>query len=334
MHEIDRGVGLEQVAPHAFAGMRLARDEQHAEAVAHAVDHHGSAVVLQRLLGRACGRFELDDVLAAMSDGHADGRVLADGCWPIAARLTVDAHRDLRIAAGRAAEIIDAEGDLRFAADDVVAGRANDGELAVPFAGGAGHEHMERRTEMERARIGRIVDFAVGDDDRARDAIGRRVGQGRVQRGEQRGAAGLRARIRAGEHFGFANLDVQGFELLAIGGNRLVGVGAARADLHALGAVDDKGDNVRQPLAGLMQDQRIGERQKHDHEGDHARPGAMGAPVDGEGEDDQGERGERRHQPKRDMRCERDAEGEKIHRFRSYLPRRSSRAGTWTWSVL
>ena len=299
MHEIDRRVGLEQVAPHALAGMGFARDEQHAQAVAHAVDHHGGAVVLQRLLGGARGCFELDDVLAAMGHGHADGRVAADGDLPIAARLTVDAERDLRVAAGGAAEIIDAEGDLRFAADDVVAGRANDGELAVPFAGGAGHEHMERRAEMEGPGIGGIVDFAVGDDDGARDAIGRRVGQGRVQRGEQRGAAGLRARIGAGEHLGFADLDVQRLELLAIGGKRLVGVGAARADLHALRAVDHEGDDVRQPLAGLMQDQRIGEREKHDHEGDQARPGAVGPPVDGEGEDDQRERGERRHQPKR-----------------------------------
>ena len=45
MDEVDGGVGLEQVAPGALAGMRLAGDQQHAQLVAHAVDRDDGAVV-------------------------------------------------------------------------------------------------------------------------------------------------------------------------------------------------------------------------------------------------------------------------------------------------
>ena len=38
MHEIDGGIGLEQVAPGALARMRLARNQQHLQAVADAFD--------------------------------------------------------------------------------------------------------------------------------------------------------------------------------------------------------------------------------------------------------------------------------------------------------
>ncbi len=113
------------------------------------------------------------------------------GTLRLPAVLTVDAERDLGVAAGRTAEIIDAEGDLGFAADDVVARRAHDGELAVAFARRAGQKDVERRAEMEGPGIGRVVDLAVGDHDGAGDAVGRCIGERRVQRGEQRGAAGL-----------------------------------------------------------------------------------------------------------------------------------------------
>ena len=48
MDEIDAGVGLEKVAPGALAGMRLARHQQDAQLVAHAVDRDDRAVVDRR----------------------------------------------------------------------------------------------------------------------------------------------------------------------------------------------------------------------------------------------------------------------------------------------
>ena len=50
----------------------------------------------------------------------------------------------------------------------------------------AGDQRMQRRVEAERAgRGGDVVGDAVGDEDRAADPLGRRVGERRAQRGEQ-----------------------------------------------------------------------------------------------------------------------------------------------------
>ena len=77
MHEIDAGVGLEQVAPGALAGMRLAGDQQHAQLVAHAVDRDHRAVV--DLVSSFVERrgFDLDDVGTGVRDRHLDVDVVA-----------------------------------------------------------------------------------------------------------------------------------------------------------------------------------------------------------------------------------------------------------------
>ncbi len=72
MDEIDAGVGLEQVAPGALAGMRLAGDQQHAQLVAHAVDRDHGAVVDGRELVLERRRLDLDDVRPGMRDRHVD----------------------------------------------------------------------------------------------------------------------------------------------------------------------------------------------------------------------------------------------------------------------
>ena len=45
MHEVDRGVRFQEVAPGALAGMRFARDEQDAQVLADALDQMDGAVV-------------------------------------------------------------------------------------------------------------------------------------------------------------------------------------------------------------------------------------------------------------------------------------------------
>ena len=45
MHEVDAGIGLQEVSPGPLAGMRLAGNQQHAQLVAHAVDRHHGAIV-------------------------------------------------------------------------------------------------------------------------------------------------------------------------------------------------------------------------------------------------------------------------------------------------
>ena len=70
VHEIDGGVRLEQIAPDALAGVRLARNQEHAQVLAHAFgrDHH-PIVSGGELAGR---RFELDldDVLPGVRERH------------------------------------------------------------------------------------------------------------------------------------------------------------------------------------------------------------------------------------------------------------------------
>ena len=78
MHQIDRRVGFEQVAPHPLAGMRLARNQQHLQPVAHAVDDDHGAVVDQGQLVRARIDLEFEHVRAAMVDRDRERHVAAD----------------------------------------------------------------------------------------------------------------------------------------------------------------------------------------------------------------------------------------------------------------
>ena len=96
MHEIDRGVGLQQVAPCPLARMRFARDQQNAQAVANAVgDHHGAIVQHRQLFG-ARGDIDLDDVGAAMAERQGDGRGLADRGIGGGHLLAIDRNRHRR----------------------------------------------------------------------------------------------------------------------------------------------------------------------------------------------------------------------------------------------
>ena len=95
MHQIDRGIGLQEIAPGAFAGMRFARDQKNAQAVADTFDHGDGAVVLGGDFAGQGRHGNLDDVLAAVIDGHGHLDRLAgrhgDGLRVAAA----DEHRDI-----------------------------------------------------------------------------------------------------------------------------------------------------------------------------------------------------------------------------------------------
>ena len=97
MHEIDRGVGLEQVAPGALAGMRLAGDQQHAQLVAHAVDRdHGAIVDLRELAGRS-GAASISTIFGPPCGiGIVDVLRRADRNDALFDDVAVAPHRDLR----------------------------------------------------------------------------------------------------------------------------------------------------------------------------------------------------------------------------------------------
>jgi hypothetical protein len=175
--------------------------------------------------------------------------------------------------------------------------------------------------------------FAVGDRDGRCDAVGRRIGERGIERAKQGRASGL-TRIGRGANLCLADFDIHFLELLAQVCQSLFGIGLTRADIHALRAVDDEGDDIGQALARLLDDQGIGQGEQDDGERYGARNGAIGAAVQGNAENQKREPSKARHQPERQMRCEGDSVGEHGRLLRFYLPKRSSRAGTWTWSVL
>ena len=78
MHEVDVGVRLQEIAPHALARMRLAGDEQHPELVAHAFDVDDGAIAVGGELVFDRRDLELDDVRPGVIDRRLDLDPLAD----------------------------------------------------------------------------------------------------------------------------------------------------------------------------------------------------------------------------------------------------------------
>ncbi len=72
MDEVDRGVGLEQVAPGPLARVRLAGDQKHPQPLAHAHQFDGRAVVRERQFGRAGRRLDLQHIASAVGNLELD----------------------------------------------------------------------------------------------------------------------------------------------------------------------------------------------------------------------------------------------------------------------
>src|SRR5262249_23750611 len=124
VHEIDRGIRLEQIAPGPLAGVRLARHQQHPQLVANAVDRHYRTVVHQRELAVEPLGLDLDDVRAGVGNLHADGYLLTDPDAAVVDGLAVSPYRDPR-RAGRGALVFDPVGDGLRLPDDAEAWRGH-----------------------------------------------------------------------------------------------------------------------------------------------------------------------------------------------------------------
>ena len=180
MDEVDVGVGLQQVAPHALALVRLARHQQHAQLVAHAFDGDDRLAVARRQFVLDRGDFELDHVGTGVVDRDLDRKRLADLGRERRDRLAVAAHGQRRRLAPFGG-VEDPRDDRLVLADDAEARRLDEFDAAIALAFVAGDEHMQRRVEAERVeRSGNVVRDAVGDEDRPADALGRRVAQRRA----------------------------------------------------------------------------------------------------------------------------------------------------------
>src|SRR5205085_12688144 len=80
--------------------------------------------------------------------------------------------------------------------DNAKARRADELDAAITLARTAGDECVHRRGEAELRGLGRYVVHApIGDEQRARDAIRRHVGERRAKRIEKARAIGLAVRL-------------------------------------------------------------------------------------------------------------------------------------------
>ena len=195
VHQVDAGVGLQQVAPGALAGMRLARHQQHAQLVAHAVDRDDGTVVDRGQLALDRGCLDLDDVGSGVRDGdlRVDRVARRDGA--ALQHLAVAAHRDLGRRAAHALIVDPIDDGLRLA-DDAEPRRGHQHDAAVALIGGPGDQAVHRRSEAERGGVlGHVVDAAVGQENRTGDPVGRHVGERRAERREQPRAVGLAIRL-------------------------------------------------------------------------------------------------------------------------------------------
>ena len=94
MHKVDRAVGFQKIAPCARAGMRLTRDQKHAQAIAHAVDLDQRCVVAIGKFARRGGGGELQHVAPAMRQGQRQVNRLAKRDLKAARLCPVD--RDIK----------------------------------------------------------------------------------------------------------------------------------------------------------------------------------------------------------------------------------------------
>ena len=146
MDQIDRGVGLEQVAPGPFTDMGLSGDQQHPKPVTDPVDHHGGPVIQLRDLARSRLHRQFD---------HRRPGVLEDERLPLRASdhrfdgsggNAVDAETNDRapILGGCPDRhgVLHLVDDLEALADETVRGRLLDNQPSVPLVRVAGEKHM------------------------------------------------------------------------------------------------------------------------------------------------------------------------------------------------
>src|SRR6478736_6485541 len=129
MDEVDIGVGLEQVAPGPFAGMRLSGDQQHAQLVAHALDRDDGAIIGKRELVIERRRLDLDDIGPAAVDPNRHLHDLTRGDLTASDDLAVAADR--QPGAAGAALVDDAQANDLILADDAEARRIDKYDPAV-----------------------------------------------------------------------------------------------------------------------------------------------------------------------------------------------------------
>ena len=330
MHEVHRRVGLQQVAPGPFARMRLARDQQHPQPVAHAVDLHHGGVVAVGQFAFGLGHAEGDDVLPAMLQDkrHLDVAPQRNARGERIAAVDGDLDRDLarRLGRGHGALVLDPQDHADLFADDPEGRGVLHHQPPVPVVGLARQQQVHRRGQRRQAV--EVMQLPVRQQHHPRQPRLRDLGQRLGQRGHQKRAAvprriakphDLQVGVRTGGDLGFQR------------GQRRLGLLGPSADPLAGALVHHDQHDVRQRVALFFLQAGIGQCEQQHGRPDRPHPGAeQPAPARESQQQGHARRQRGQHAP-RQQRIEDDgACCQRVHQF----PSLSRRAGTWTWSDL
>ncbi len=301
VYEVDGWIGLQQPPPGALAGMRFARDQQHAQPVAHAVDLHDRPVVDRGNLARKRISLQLEHGRPCARDRHFDDMLAADRKALDPGRIAVAPNRKPG-GAGRMrhTEILDRDPQRHGMTDNSVRGSLDDAQAAVDLLSSRRDEHVERHAA--RRGLGNVVHLAVGDGDDPGEPRARNVGERAVDRREQ-----PRSGVAAFGHGDRAQLQVgQLRRLLLDGAVRRLGEARAVADLHRGGLVDHEETHIRQGFARLLHEARSGEPKQQHREG-KTPPDGPARPTPGRGREHQdAQKSEQRDEPYGNQRVEAD----------------------------
>jgi len=322
--EVDRRIGLEQRAPGALAGMRLAGHQQDAQPVAHAVHRHDGAVVLEREFARPRLGDQLEQALPAALEREVERVRAADRHRKDLRIAAVALHRHPRLARRRLGAVVDAHDDLDRPPDDGEARRAFDDQPPVALVAIAGDQRMDRPARR-LGRGGNVVHLAVGDQKGGGEARTRHIGECAIERFIEPRAVARCAGRAHDPQFEIAHGAHTVADLL----DRGLGTRAPLADRLAWRFVDDHHRDVVQHLALFLDRVGIGEA-KHQARGTERAPhGAARAPPPQDEQQKTDERPQHRERRPRQQRLEDDRKFGGVHR-RS----RSMIASMWTWSAL
>ena len=330
MHQVDRRVGLQQVAPGALASMRLARDQQHAQPVADAVDGDHRVVVDGGQLVRSRSGRQLDDGLPAVLDRHLEVVVLVGRHRQRRLGAAVPPHRHRHGVVRLAVRVLDPDRHRDGLVDQAEGRRAHHHQPPIDLAGRAGQQRMDRAGRQAAAvrqlgavvaaagrlgQLGHVVDLAVGDQDGAREAAARHVRQRAVERVEQPRAAVAVEALGLGARAHDTQLEVGILlGLLEQLGERGLGLRLAVADRLARRLVDDHDADVLAQLALLVDQRRVGERQPERRRGEQAPTDAARAPREREADGGKRQRAQHDQRAPGDQGRERDREAVLDHR--------------------
>ena len=319
MHQIHRGVGLQKVAPDAFAGVGFARHQQHAQAVTHAVDLHDGGIVAVGQLAVNRGDRELQHVLPAMGQGDGQFQIGVNGDREGHGFVCVNGDGDLGFGAkgGGRALVFDAQFQNELFANDGKGRGVGDNKAAVPIGFAPGQQNVQGRGQVG-GKAG-VMHLPVGDDDRACDA-GTRFGGDGLRQGGQGQRSGILGPIgKAGDaQFGVLKRGHRAGQF----GQRGVGLGFAVGQGLA-GAVIDHGQNdIGQGFAGFFLQGRVQQRRAQcRHRQRPQGPAAQATPKR--------QRQQQQRQPGQPVDQRQGHQGVKDHHA-AHSPNLSKSAGTWT----